>query len=128
MDNPSILVVDDELLIRDLLYDFFQGQGWQISVAESSEKALEILDSREFDVILSDIKMPNMDGLALTAEIRKNHPQMPVVLMTGYPSVESAIGALRQKVADYIIKPFNINQLYKIVQTQIKLKEANQDE
>lgn len=128
MGNPSILVVDDELLIRDLLYDFFQGQGWQISVAESSEKALEILDSREFDVILSDIKMPHMDGLALTEEIRKNHPQMPVVLMTGYPSVESAIGALRQKVADYIIKPFNINQLYKIVETQVKLKENIQED
>jgi len=128
MENPSILVVDDELLIRDLLYDFFQEQGWKISVAESSEKALEILDSREFDVILSDIKMPNMDGLALTAEIRKNHPQMPVVLMTGYPSVESAIGALRQKVADYIIKPFNINQLYKIVETQVKLRENTQEE
>jgi DNA-binding NtrC family response regulator len=119
MSQPSILVVDDELLIRDLLYDFFQGQGWQIAVAENATKALEILDSRQVDVLLTDIKMPDMDGLALTARVREDHPGLPVVLMTGYPSVDTAVMALRQRVADYIIKPFNINQLYKVVESQV---------
>ncbi|HEX2896568.1 MAG TPA: response regulator, partial [candidate division Zixibacteria bacterium] len=64
MTQPSILVVDDELLIRDLLYDFFQQQGWNIAVAENGERALEILRSRKIDVLLTDIKMPHMDGLA----------------------------------------------------------------
>ncbi len=124
MSTHTILVVDDELLIRDLLYDFFQGQGWEIAVAENGEKALEILRSRQIDLVLTDIKMPHMDGLTLTSEMRESYPDIPVVLMTGYPSVESAVTALRNKAADYITKPFNINQLYKVVEAKVKEKEA----
>jgi len=123
MNQHSILVVDDELLIRDLLYDFFTDQGWEISLAESGEKALEILRSKKVDLVLTDLKMPVMDGLTLTSEVKQNYPEIPVVIMTGYPSVDSAVSALRQKVADYIIKPFNINQLYKVIEQQIREKE-----
>jgi len=118
--QPSILVVDDELLIRDLLYDFFNNQGWDISIAENGEKALEILNHKNIDLVLTDLKMPNMDGLDLTNHLKETHPEMPVIIMTGYPSVDSAVLALRQKVADYIIKPFNINQLYKTIELKIK--------
>lgn len=119
MDKRSILVVDDELLIRDLLYDFFTGQGWDIAVAEDGERALEILRGKDFDLVLSDIKMPEMDGLALSGRVKQDHPELPVVLMTGYPSVESAVDALRKKVDDYVIKPFNINQLYKLIESKV---------
>ena len=119
MSGPSIMVVDDELLIRDLLYDFFTGQGWDITVAESGEKALELLHGKPVDLVLSDIKMPDMDGLQLAAELRREFPAMPVVLMTGYPSVESAVSALRTRVEDYVIKPFNINQLFKLIDATV---------
>lgn len=119
-ERPSILVVDDELLIRDLLYDFFSSQGWNISVAENGERAIEVLGNRSFDVVLSDIKMPDMDGLMLTAEVRKSYPRLPVVLMTGYPSVDSAVAALRNRVFDYVIKPFNIHQLFKTIEAAVK--------
>ncbi len=121
--QPSILVVDDELLIRDLLYDFFKEHGWNISVAENGEKALELLRARDIDLVLTDIKMPEMDGLALSEKVKETNPEMPVVLMTGYPTVDSAISALRMKVSDYVVKPFNINQLYKTIDKL--LKEAN---
>ena len=120
MKQHSILVVDDELLIRDLLYDFFQQQGWSISVAENGEKALEILRSRKIDLLLTDIKMPQMDGLSLTSKVRAMYPEIPVVLMTGYPSVETAVEGIREKVEDYIIKPFNINKLFKTLKSQIE--------
>ena len=107
------------MLIRDLLYDFFTGQGWDISVAEDGEKALELIRAKSFDLVLSDIKMPEMDGLALTGHVKQSDPDLPVVLMTGYPSVESAVEALRKKVDDYVIKPFNINQLYKLVEAKV---------
>jgi DNA-binding NtrC family response regulator len=126
MKPPSILVVDDELLIRDLLYDFFLGQGWEISIAENGEKALEILRSKKIDLVLSDIKMPHMDGLTLTSEVKESYPDIPVVLMTGYPSVESAVAALRNKAADYVTKPFNINQLFKLVDAKVKEKHGLQ--
>jgi len=120
----SILVVDDELLIRDLLYDFFKDQGWDISIAENGEKALEVLRVKNVDLVLSDVKMPEMDGLDLSRKLRESYPKIPVVLMTGYPSVDSVIDALRNKVVDYIVKPFNINQLYKAVESQLREKEA----
>ncbi|MCK4461638.1 MAG: response regulator [candidate division Zixibacteria bacterium] len=123
MEHPSILVVDDELLIRDLLYDFFQDQGWDITVAESGEKALEILQKKKVDVLLTDLRMPVMDGMALTGRVRKSFPDIPVVIMTGYPSVESAVSALRNKVADYITKPFNVNELYKRVESHLPGEE-----
>ncbi len=119
MPSPSILVVDDELLIRDLLYDFFCSQGWNISVTESGEKALSMLNTNEYDLVLTDLKMPVMDGLSLAAEVRSIRPDLPVVVMTGYPSVESAVEALRAKVADYITKPFNIHQLFKILKEKL---------
>lgn len=119
MEHPSILVVDDELLIRDLLYDFFQDQGWDIAVAESGEQALQILEEKKVDVLLTDLRMPAMDGMALTGQVRKSFPGIPVVIMTGYPSVESAVSALRNKVADYITKPFNVNELYKRVESHL---------
>ncbi len=122
MEQPSILVVDDELLIRDLLYDFFLEQGWDISIAENGQKAMEILNQKKIDLVLTDLKMPEMDGLTLTEHVRDEFPEIPVVIMTGYPSVDSAVTALRQKVVDYIIKPFNINQLYKTVEKNIKGK------
>jgi DNA-binding NtrC family response regulator len=118
-ENRSILVVDDELLIRDLLYDFFSAQGWNISVAENGEKAIDVMGHRRFDIVLSDIKMPTMDGLALTEEVRRQYPETPVVLMTGYPSVDSAVAALRSRVVDYVIKPFNIHQLFKTIEAAV---------
>ncbi len=120
MTQPSILVVDDELLIRDLLYDFFQQQGWNIAIAENGERALEILRSRKIDILLTDIKMPHMDGLALTTQVRSLYPNIPVVLMTGYPSVETAVEGIKAKVEDYIIKPFNINKLFKVLKSQLQ--------
>ena len=119
MHQPSILIVDDELLIRDLLYDFFNGQNWQTSIAENGEKAMDILRQRPIDLVLSDIRMPGMDGIELTAEMREEFPKIPVVLMTGYPSVDTAVSALRHRVADYITKPFNINALYKVIEAQL---------
>jgi len=116
MPRPSILVVDDELLIRDLLYDFFTEREWDITIAENGERALERLRAREYDVLLTDLKMPNIDGATLIESARAEFPQMPVVVMTGYPSVESAVDCLRKRVADYLIKPFNISKLYKVVQ------------
>ncbi|RKX22911.1 MAG: hypothetical protein DRP35_00780 [Candidatus Zixiibacteriota bacterium] len=119
MKKHSILVVDDELLIRDLLYDFFNSQGWEVKVAGNGEKAMQIVENEQVDLVLTDIRMPEMDGLFLTKQIKDNHPELPVVVMTGFPSVDTAVEALRSKVADYIVKPFNINKLYKVIEKEL---------
>lgn len=125
MDRNKILVVDDELLIRDLLYDFFISQDWDITVAEDGRKALDLLTGERFDIVLTDLKMPGLDGIELIGQIREILNDMPIIVMTGYPSLDSALDALRQKVDDYIIKPFNINNLYKAVQKAVEGKDSS---
>lgn len=116
MEQHKILVVDDELLIRDLLYDFFAEKDCLIMTANDVNEALELLEKNsDFDVVLTDLKMDGEDGLSFVDKIRAESPQLPVIVMTGYPSVESAVEALRKRVYDYIIKPFNINRLYATV-------------
>ena len=115
MQEKSVLVIDDELLIRDLLYDFFLEKGYKVSVADSGPGALEKLSKQSFDVLLVDLKMPAMDGIEFIKEVRKMKIPTPVVIITGYPSLETALEALRQRVYDYVIKPFNINQLFATV-------------
>jgi DNA-binding NtrC family response regulator len=123
MNPKRILIVDDELLIRDLLYDFFLERGWGVSVADGGQAAIDYLKNQEFDVVLTDLKMPDMDGMDLTGRIKNLYPSVPVIIMTGYPSLDSALEALRHKVDDYIIKPFNINQLFKTIQKTVEETE-----
>jgi len=113
LGRKNIIVIDDELLIRDLLYDFFSEKDWGVSVFDSGEGALESLKNRKYDIALVDLRLPESDGLSLIRKIRNICPELPVVIMTAFPTVESAVEAIRVKVEDYIIKPFNINKLYK---------------
>ena len=127
MHRKNILVVDDELLIRDLLYDFFSEKDWGISVFDAGEKALEAVKSRRYDICLVDLKMPEIDGLSFIAKLKNIHSAMPVVIMTAFPTVETAIDALRLKVDDYIIKPFNINKLYKTLNELVEQKHKESE-
>ena len=123
----KILIVDDELLIRDLLYDCFSSHDYHISMAESGEKALEILGAETVDCVLTDLKMPDMDGLELADKVTEvSERNVPIIIMTGFPSLESAIEALRKRVYDYFVKPFNINRVYSTVEKAIADANGNQ--
>jgi DNA-binding NtrC family response regulator len=121
MDTRKILIVDDELLIRDLLYDYFLSKDYSIMTANSAEEAMEIVEQHDdFDVVLTDIKMGGIDGLQFVEDLRQSHRDLPVIVMTAFPSVETAVEALRKRVYDYIVKPFNINRLYSVVEAAAK--------
>lgn len=124
----SVLVVDDELLIRDLLYDFFTERNWSVSVCDSSDKALELLKTRRYDIALIDLKLPDSDGLALIGKIKAFFPDLPSMIVTGFPSLESAISAVRLKIDDYVVKPFNINKLYKAVDAIVESRRKAREE
>ena len=118
-DHPRLLIVDDELLIRDLLYDFFKERDYEIAVAENGERALEHLATGRFDTVILDLKMPDIDGLELAKRIRANDAEVPIIIMTGYPSLESAIEAVRRRADDYFIKPFNLKQMGRAVEAAV---------
>lgn len=120
MDHKSILIIDDELLIRDLLYDFFSEKGWGVSIYDSGEKALNILKNSRYDIALIDLKSTEINNIDYIRKLKNLYPQMPIVVMTAFPSVETAVEALRLKVNDYIVKPFNINKLYKTLNDTVE--------
>jgi two-component system response regulator AtoC len=122
--KPRLLIVDDELLIRDLLYDYFASRDFDIAVADSGKQALTLMEDSQFDTVILDLRMPDMDGLQLTEQIRAEGNDLPIILITGYPSFESAIDALRHRVHDYFTKPVNLSHLRRAVESALAGRES----
>lgn len=117
-----ILVVDDELLLRDVLYDFLTKKGYTVYSVSDGFKAVETIkeknkvDSEErIQLALIDIKMPGMSGLELTTELKKLDPNLGIIVMTGYPSIDTALTALKNGALEYIVKPFRLDELKRII-------------
>src|SRR6187401_1403205 len=115
-DRPRILVVDDEKVIRDMLADFLGMEGYIVRTAEDGTSALGELSKGHFDLVISDLKMPRMGGIALLDEIGKSAPDALTVIMTGFGTVETAIDAMKRGAYDYVLKPFKLDEVVHIVQ------------
>jgi two-component system response regulator HydG len=102
----KVLVVDDDLAMREMLTSLFADEGYEAQGAASADEALEFSKDVEFDAVLSDIKMPGKSGIELVSELRELRPDTPVVLMTAFGSIESAVEAMRVGALDYVTKPF----------------------
>ena len=128
-EKISILIVDDEESVRDSLYNWFIDDGYDVECAENAKKALSMLESRNFDIILADIKMPGMDGMEMHRRI-KTLPQEPVfIIMTAFASVDTAVQALKNGAFDYVTKPFDPDDLSHLIRNaaaQVTLKTENQ--
>jgi DNA-binding NtrC family response regulator len=103
----NILVVDDEEIVRDSLSSWLEEDGYHVEAVESGKKALERLPAKVWDLLLVDLKMPGMDGIQLMEEVRKTHPDMLVIIMTAYATVDTAVKAMKKGAYDYFVKPFN---------------------
>lgn len=110
-DSVKILVVDDEDAILDVMKQYLQRKGFEVHTAGNGIEALKVLDTIKINCIFSDINMPGMDGLELAEKIREKDSTLPVVIMTGYPSLENSIQTLKNGVVDYLIKPVNLDQI-----------------
>ena len=102
----TILIVDDDAAMRQMLESLFREQGYATVEAESAKAALECVRETEADVVLSDIKMPGRSGIEMVGDLRRVRPETPVVLMTAFGSIDSAVEAMRAGAFDYITKPF----------------------
>ena len=105
-ETQNLLVVDDDAAMRQLLASLFREQGYPVQEAASADEALEQARDLEFDAVLSDIKMPDKSGIEMVGELRRIRPDTPVVLMTAFGSIDSAVEAMRAGAFDYITKPF----------------------
>jgi len=127
--SVSILIVDDEESVRDSLYNWFIADGYQVDSAKDAKEALSKLDSRDFDIILADIKMPGMDGLEMHQRIKTQNKDSIVIIMTAFASVTTAVQALKDGAYDYITKPFDPDDLSNLIRNaanQISLKAENE--
>ncbi|MFO0591721.1 MAG: response regulator [Polyangiaceae bacterium] len=121
-DRPSILVVDDEKVIRDMLADLLDMEGFHVRTAEDGSSALDELSREHYDLVLSDLKMPKMGGIALLDQIGKVAPQAVTVIMTGFGTVETAIDAMKRGAYDYVLKPFKLEEVVHVVRRGIDKK------
>ncbi len=109
--GARLLVVDDEPTQREMLTSILERAGYRVSVAADGQEAVRRLEAQHFDLVLTDQKMPGMDGLELLDRARAQIPDLPVVLMTAYGSVSSAVEAMKRGAADYLTKPFERDEL-----------------
>jgi DNA-binding NtrC family response regulator len=118
--------VDDEPIVRDSLAKWFREEGYEVGVAESAADALSRLDGCRFDCALVDIKMPGTDGLELQKRLREIDPNLIVIIMTGYASVESVISALKGGAYDYVTKPFDPDDIADVVRNALSHRRTQE--
>ncbi len=111
----TILIIDDEESILDLLSLVFRKDGFQIKTCSEAEKVFDIIQTESFDLLLCDIRMPPVDGMDVLRFLRREKPEVPVIMMTGYGSVKQAVEALKLGALDYVMKPFDVEELRIIV-------------
>ncbi len=120
----KILVVDDEEGARELFFTILTDEGYETTLANSGDEALSLFKSNSYDLVLTDIKMPDMDGLQLLQEIRKIGSKTDVIMVTAYGEVETYLKAMSLGAAEYINKPIRIKELKRIVHKVLTERKA----
>ena len=123
-DQMKLLVVDDEREICSVLKDVLTEEGYTVETTNDSRNALALIESGSFDGVITDLKMPGVDGLTVARTAKAHSPETATIVVTAYASVQTAIGALRTGVDDYICKPFDIDHIVDVVRKAISVRLA----
>ncbi|MCM8823736.1 MAG: response regulator [Candidatus Omnitrophica bacterium] len=123
--GKRILIIDDEELIVQSLVSLLNSQGYTVKIAKSGKEALKIIQDNNFDLIICDVRMPEMDGIETITKIRSylkkaKKKNIPEVIITGYADVDKYEKAMELKVIDYLYKPFHSEDLLKVIRKVIK--------
>jgi len=115
MAEAQIMVVEDDEELLEALSETLSTAGYGVAHARDGSDALKLLEKQQFDLVVSDIQMPNMDGHSLLKKVKENHPDLPMMLMTAYGSIQQAVDAMRDGAVDYMVKPFEAEVLVNMV-------------
>jgi response regulator RpfG family c-di-GMP phosphodiesterase len=126
-EAPRILVVDDEKVIRDILADFLGLEGYLVRTVEDGASAIQELQRRSYNLVISDLKMPGVGGLELLAFIAESKLNVVSIIMTGFGTVETAIDAMKKGADDYILKPFKVEEVVRVVQRALEKQRLIQE-
>lgn len=127
-ESGTVLVVEDERIAMRNLEHVLRKQGYEVLSAASGAKALSLLDAHEVDVVLTDVRLPGSDGMRILARCREAHPDVEVILVTGYGTLEGAVEAMRQGAFYYVAKPFRLDEVRAVVReamAKVRLKREN---
>jgi DNA-binding NtrC family response regulator len=116
----KILVVDDDAIVVKSCKRILEAEGFEISAVSSADQAIEVIKNYDFDLLLIDIKMPKHDGFFLMREIKKDAPELPVIVMSGYPTPETIAEVLNSGAVQFIPKPFRPDELVKTIHKAIQ--------
>ncbi len=122
----SILVVDDEPNMRKVLSALLGGEGYDVETAESAARALDLLKTEQFHAMITDLRMPEMDGLELLKRVRQLQPRLPVIMLTAHGTVDTAVEAIKQGAFDYLSKPFDKSEITGVIDKALRSYEASQ--
>ncbi len=128
MEDFEILFVDDDTTILSLVEEYLSAFNYRVSVVDNGLKALELIEDKNFDIVFTDFKMPDINGLELLALIKEYRPLTEVIIVTGHGTMESAIQAMKYGSYDYIQKPFKLEVLKILIEKiyeEKKLKQGN---
>ena len=123
----TILIIDDEKSLLDLLTVVFKKEGYAVKSAQTAARGFEILAKEEADLVITDIKMPGADGMDILRYARENLPDLPVILITAYGSIAQAVEALKAGALDYVVKPFDVEELKIIVGRGLASRRLKQE-
>ncbi len=126
VEKTKTLVVDDEEIVRSFLIDVLTDEGYQVASVASGEEAIKLMTREEFDLIITDIKMPGTDGMEVLRVAKARDPNQNVIVMTGYASTETAVESMKLGAADYITKPFNLDQIKIVVAKTLERSRLRQ--
>ncbi len=111
MSKGRILVIDDESIVRKSCSRTLSPEGYEVKVSQSGVEALKMLEEESFDLVLTDLKMPDIDGIEVLKKIKERWPQTEVIIITGYQTVDTAVKSIKLGAFDYIEKPFTPDAL-----------------
>ncbi|TPG38771.1 sigma-54-dependent transcriptional regulator [Flavobacterium pectinovorum] len=123
---PKILLIEDDISFCKLLEKFLVKKAYEVTIAFSAAEAKIAIKNESFDLILTDLRLPDSDGIGLMSEFKISHPHIPVVLMTGYSDVNTAVKAIKNGAADYISKPFNPDEVLLVITNALKNAEIEE--
>ena len=127
MSDCQILIVDDEDFMRGAVLEVLRRANHVAMTASSAKEAIDIVSNRFFSVIITDVKMPGMDGIELFRELKKRHPETSVIIMTGFPDLEDAVEVIKEGAVDYLQKPFPPDRLVELVNQFIEVPDNHSD-
>lgn len=124
MSAQTILAIDDEQIVLDSVRKILSEEGFRVETSLRGREGLERAERERFDVVLTDIRMPDIGGMRVLRDIKRSNPALPVVMITGYGTVRSAVEAMQLGAANYLEKPFTPDQLVAAIREALKCSEA----